>query len=474
VFHALEVSRRGFLTAAAGALGAGLGAGCTANALQAAGPGRQTGAASEQKQPPDTKSVLVVGAGMAGLAAARQLVDAGWPVRVIEARDRIGGRVCTNRDWGYPLEIGASWIHGDRDNPLNELARKAQSQLARTDYYTPAEIVIDPRLPPTDYHQKTWQRFVESARDQVDGGSLGAALQAATADEELSDADRAQLAFFVNTEIEDEYAADANQLSAKTFDEGRYSGGDQVVITNGYDALPKLLAEGLQITLSTPVTAVRRRDKSVVIVAGDRSFEGPAAIVTVPLGVLKSGAITFDPPLPEGHARAVQALGFGVLSKSYFRFSQRTWTAENAFYEYLSSTAGPDAGKWAQWFTLPSAAGPIVLAFNAGERGRSVESASAADLMAGALPIARRLFGETVTPVEVRTSGWSADPYARGTYSFHAVGSGLDDRRRLAEPVSDRLFLAGEAVGTDNPSTVHGALLSGQHAAAQLMHHLTG
>ncbi len=192
--------------------------------------------------------------------------------------------------------------------------------------------------------------------------------------------------------------------------------------------------------------------------AGNQSFEGPAAIVTVPLGVLKAGSIAFDPPLPEGHTRAVNALGFGVLSKSFFRFNRRTWKTDNAFYLFL----GTDPGAWAQWFSLSSAAGPIVVAFNAGDRGRLVESSSAADVTARALPIAHQLFGGDISPVEARTSSWSTDPYARGSYSFHAPGSGLDDRRRLQEPISDRLYLAGEAVDVKNPSTVIGAVLSGR------------
>ena len=178
----------------------------------------------------------------------------------------------------------------------------------------------------------------------------------------------------------------------------------------------------------------------------------------------------FDPPLPDGHLRAVKALGFGVLSKSFFRFNRRTWNVENAFYLFI----GTEPGVWSQWFTLPSAAGPIVLAFNAGDRGRWTESSSPADLMASALPIARRLFGDDISPVEVRTSNWAVDPYALGTYSFHAPGSGLDDRRRLQEPIGDRLYLAGEAVGVDNPSTVTGAVVSGRYAAGQLMHRLSG
>jgi monoamine oxidase len=475
-----SISRREFLMTTTSLVGGALAAAC------AAGPPAQPPHRSRPAQPPqstqsvdatqpaestlpvDPKSILVVGAGMAGLAAARSLTDAGRPVLVIEARDRIGGRVHTARDWGTPLEMGASWVHGTTGNPLVELAQQLQLQLIPTDYYTSTKLAVDPRLPPLNYNMKAWRRFVDRASDRVDGGSLGAAVDAAASSQELSDSDRAQLAFYLTTEIADEYAADPDQLSATTFDEGEYTGGDQAVIPSGYDAVPKLLADGLQIVLSTPVTAVQRTENSVIVRTGNRSFEGPAAIVTVPLGVLKSGAIIFDPPLPDAHIRAVNSLGFGVLSKSFFRFSRRTWTAENAFYQFI----GSDSRRWAQWFTLPSSAGPIVLALNGGAIGRAVESSAANDLMASALPVARHLFGDDISLVDVRTSSWTADPYARGSYSFHPPGAGLDDRRRLQEPIGDRLYLAGEAVGTNNPATVHGALLSGRYAAAELMKRL--
>jgi monoamine oxidase len=318
------MSRRGFLAATASLAGGGLAAACA--------PG--------SPPPPDNKAALVVGAGMAGLSAARSLADAGWPVRVIEARDRIGGWVHTSRDWGVPLEMGASWIHGATDNPLTELARQARARLVPTDYYGWAKLAVDPRLPPLEYDPETWRTFVKRARGRIDGGSLGTAVDAAATRARLSDSERAQLGFYITTEIEDEYAAGADDLSANTFDHGEYADGDQDVVTSGYDALPRLLAEGLQIQLKTPVTAITRRDNSVVVRAAGRSFEGPAAIVTVPLGVLKSGAIAFDPPLPDPQLRAVNALGFGVLSKSFFRFSRRSWNAENAFYQYIGAEPG--------------------------------------------------------------------------------------------------------------------------------------
>ena len=448
------MSRREFFAASTGVLGSGLTAACAPDP-------------PPPPPPPDTKSVLIIGAGMAGLSAARTLADAGLPVRVIEARDRVGGRVHTTRDWGTPMEMGASWIHGITDNPLIPLAQQTDTQHVRTDYYGWARLATDPQLSSAKYDPDSWNDFVERACARVDGGTLAAAVEAAANRHELSRSQRAQLAFFIATWIEDEYAATADQLSATTYDKGDYTSGDQDAVTTGYDALPLLLAKGLAITLNTPVTAIAHTDKSVIVRTKTQSFEGPAAIVTVPLGVLKSGAIVFDPPLPDACAHAINALGFGVLSKSFFRFDRRTWKAECAFYLYM----GTDA-LWSQWFTLPSAAGPIVVAFNPGEYARSLEASPPGDVISRAMPAARQLFGD-VSPIEVRTSNWSLDPYARGSYSYHAPGSGLDDRRRLQEPIGERLYLAGEATDVSNPSTVHGAFVSGQHAATQLMQRLS-
>lgn len=456
--------RREFLAATASSLGGLAGGGLVGGCAAARAP------RGGRRPPPGNRSVLVVGAGMAGLAAARSLADAGVPVCVLEARNRIGGRVHTDRAWGAPLELGASWIHGTADNPVLDLARRANAQLAPTDYYGWAEIAVDPALAPLDYDSAPWRAFVDRARGGVDGGSLGAAVQAAAAREKLSAPDRAKLAFYLTTEITDEYAADPDQLSAKTFDHGEYAGGDQDVVTNGYDALPRLLAAGLRIVLNTTVTAITQRGDSVVVRTTDRTFEGPAAIVSVPLGVLKSGALTFDPPLPDGHAHAVAALGFGVLAKSFFRFEKRQWRLDNAFYQYL----GAESGRWVQWFTVPNPAGAIAVAFNGGPQGGLVESWPQQRQLADAAHVARRIFGPGASLTEVRTTAWSLDPFARGAYSFHAPGSGLDDRRRLQQPIGERVYLAGEAVGDNNPATVTGAVVSGRYAATAVLRRLNG
>jgi monoamine oxidase len=178
--------------------------------------------------------------------------------------------------------------------------------------------------------------------------------------------------------------------------------------------------------------------------------------------------VEFVPALPATKRAAIERLGMGVLDKIWMRFDEVFWPMDQNMFGRISA----QAGLWAEWVNLakfhPQRA-PILLGFNAGAAARKVEALSDEDARESALDALRDMFGDDVSdPVEVRRTRWAADAYARGSYSYLAVGANLDDCDALAAPVGGRLFFAGEATSRKHAATVHGAYLSGLRAAAQV------
>lgn len=419
------------------------------------------------------RSALVVGAGAAGLAAARELVAAGWQVTVLEARDRLGGRIHTVDTWpGVPIDLGASWIHGTQGNPVTPLARAAGARLLETSYDS-ADLHVAPRLVEqglTDTDTDRWDAVVQDAlrragRRDTDV-SLAEALAATPPWSRLDAPERADLAFYLSATYETEWGLDVADLSAWTADGEKSSfDGPDALLPGGYAQVIDHLARGLTIRRQAPVTAVRLTGSGVSVTAGGAELSADAVVVTVPAAVLGAGVIRFEPDLPGPMRRALHRLGTGVLSKTFLRFDRPFWSTEVDWHEYL----GPQGGSWTQWVSLARAGAPVLLGFNAGSHGRRIEAAQPAEVTDQALTVLRDMFGARVpAPSAVLTSGWSRDPWARGSYSANAVGSTRQDRLALAAPLEGRVFWAGEATEPDHHSTVHGAVLSGRRAATQL------
>lgn len=422
------------------------------------------------------RSVLVIGAGVAGLSAARELRRLGYSVTVLEARDRIGGRVWTRRDpaRGLALDIGASWIHGVTGNPIAALA----SELGLTTH-------------PTDY-DNNWlydtngaevsdalERAIEALFDDVMEAvaaiaaarqaadlpdiALGQAIATAADDLELNATQRRQLAFAVNTTIEHEFAADVSQLSLYHWDEGEaYRGGD-VIFPNGYDQIVTALADGLTIRTGVAATRIAYTASNVTVSTSAGEFTADYAIITTPVGVLKQGAIGFAPALPVAKQQAIARLGSGVLNKTFLIFPQRFWDREPELLNYISA----EKGRWCEALNLAHYVNkPVLLWFNAGEYGAAIEALTDGEITAAAMATLRTIYGAGIpAPEAVHISRWLSDPFARGAYSSLAPGATPDDRAALAAPVGGRLFFAGEATHRDFPATVHGAYLSGLAAA---------
>ncbi len=426
--------------------------------------------------------VIVVGAGIAGLAAASQLHAAGKQVIVLEARDRIGGRIHTDRSWDVPVELGASWIHGSEGNPLMDLVQQCQLDTRPFDYdnhwlyNTNGKLVRDEVQDELDEQLDDVLEELDQLREDMDADdeediSLGDALDVVLGHWKLTKAQRQLLDYAIAAEIEHDYAADTRDLSCYYWDEGDYFEGDDCIVTNGYDQLVQHLARDLDIRQEHVVTHVKYSDRGVDIRCDRGSFHADHAILTLPLGVLQSGSVKFTPAFPPAKRNALKQLGMGCLNKLVLRFPTVFWEKKADILGYVPTAPG----EWVEFYNLyPQTQQPILVAYNAGRYGRQLETLSEADAIAAALTVLRTIYGKAVPqPTETLITRWHTDPFSQGSYSYlatHATPDAYDD---LAAPLADangcdRLLFAGEATHRQYAATVHGALLSGWREADRL------
>ena len=427
---------------------------------------------------PVTGTALVIGAGAAGLAAAQHLAAAGQKVTVVEARDRFGGRAWTSDALGPPVDLGASWIHGTTDNPLVPLARAAGSRFTRTSFERFATYDVDGRRIRAIEEGPLWSRYLDinaaatrAARDGSAKGSVADVIDAATqvagpppagVDPVLLDR---YVAWAAKLEISLDLAADLSDLSAGALDDGEALEGLWVMLEGGYRAVLEPIAATLDIRLGQTVTEIEATDASVAVTTADgETLRADRAVVTLPLGVLKADDVTFRPPLPDAVAGAVDRLGMGLFHKTALRFRERNWPGGA---DWLGRVGEPT---FLEFVDLePVVRAPIVVGFAAGSDARRLEGLDDDAVIGEAMAAYRAAIGDVEDPVDAVVTRWGQDPFARGSYSYLAVGSGAEDRAALAEPLGPRLALAGEASSVRFPSTVHGAWLSGIDAAERLL-----
>lgn len=419
--------------------------------------------------------VIVIGAGVAGLAAAHHLHEAGVQVLLLEGRDRIGGRVWTDRTWAdIPLDLGASWIHGVRGNPIAQLASELGVETVTTDYDNLVLYDWDGRriTPSEQAELEKWvEQLLTAAADlgeELENDiSLQEGINQVLAGEPLTATRQRQLNYALNTLIEHEYANDISQMSLRYWDEDEEFPGDDVLFPGGYDWLVQVLAVGLDIRLNQVVSQVIYDQNGVRVITNGGEFAAAQVIVTLPLGVLQHGAVQFRPPLPQTKQDALQKLGFGVLNKLYLRFPTVFWDKEADLLGYMAA----NKGEWAEYVNMYRVIGqPILLCFNGGTYGLAIEKMGDEAIVAAAMHTLRTLYGPDIpAPTDWLITRWGADPFARGAYSSPGVGARNWDRDLLAEPISGRVFFAGEATIANYSATVHGAYLSGQRAARQIL-----
>ncbi|GAA1470313.1 flavin monoamine oxidase family protein [Microbacterium thalassium] len=425
---------------------------------------------------------IVIGAGVAGLTAARLLSAAGRRVVVLEARDRVGGRVWTDRTGGLVTDRGASWIHGVTDCPV---------AAAVEDLGMPAvEFTVGAYQPdsrPIAYYGPDGKRLTDAdarafAADihAVDADLLGV-IAASRPDESYRDVTETALAAqgwdaertqrvreYLEHRSEEQYGAWIEDLAAHALDDDVVD-GDEVVFPEGYDRLPAHLADGLDVRLEHVVSHVDWSGGRAAVTSDRGAFSADTVIATVPVGVLRSDAFVIEPPLPEPVAGALDRMEMNAFEKVFLRFPARFW--DDGVYAVRQQ--GPESRWWHSWYDLTALDGtPTLLTFAAGPAARETREWDEDRVVDSVMAQLRRLFGDDVPqPTGVVMTAWQDDPFAHGSYAYMTVGGATADHDDLATPVGGVLHIAGEATWTDDPATVPAAMHSGHRAAENILGH---
>ncbi|XP_068302713.1 polyamine oxidase 2-like [Pyrus communis] len=439
----------------------------------------------EKRQPSSatapSPSVIVIGGGMAGISAARALHDASIQVVLLESRDRLGGRVCTDYSFGFPIDLGASWLHGVcKENPLAPLIGRLGLPLYRTsednsvlydhDLESYALFDMDGNQVPQDLVTKVGEAFekilkeTDAVRQEFsEDMSITRAFSIVferKPELRLEGVAHKVLQWYL-CRMEGWFAADADTISLKCWDQEELLPGGHGLMVRGYLPVINTLAKGLDIRLSHRVTKITRRYNGVKVTVEDgRTFVADAAVVAVPLGVLKAKSITFEPKLPDWKEAAIEDLGVGIENKIVLHFEKVFWPN----VEFLGVVA--DTSYCCSYFlNLHKATGHSVLVYMpAGQLAKDIEKMSDEEAANFAFTQLKKILPDASTPIQYLVSHWGSDVNTLGSYSYDIVGKPHDLYEKLRVPV-DTLFFAGEATSVDFPGSVHGAFATGVMAA---------
>ena len=318
---------------------------------------------------------MVVGSGFAGMACARALADRGVAVTVLEARDRVGGRTWTERIGGAPAEMGASWIHGSRRNPMTTLLDETGGRRYRWD-----EDNVTGRDEAAFKELGRYQKKLGKVEDR-DATPMSVVFPSPLPPE---------LAYAANVAYSQEYAADIDQLAVSADEEGRPMLGGDLLLPDGYDQLLAHLRGNVGVRTGAVVTTVRHRPDGVTLtLASGETVEAGHVVITVPIGVLKAGSIIFDPPLPPGKQQAIDALGAGLMDKLWLEFPEVFWHRDADVIEWFDHD---HPGRWSWWINGHKVFGkPVLLGFNAGRPAHELARASDQEVLASGMDVLRRM-----------------------------------------------------------------------------------
>ncbi|XP_043089036.1 lysine-specific histone demethylase 1B isoform X4 [Puntigrus tetrazona] len=409
--------------------------------------------------------VLVIGAGAAGLAAARQLQNFGMQVVVLEARERIGGRVWDDASLGVTVGRGAQIVNGCVNNPIALMCEQVGLRMhtlgVRCELIQEGGRVTDPALDKRmDFHFNAvldavseWRKDKAQSQDAPLGEKIQEVYKTFLQESGLQFTDlEEKVLHFHLSNLEYACGNTLDQVSARSWDHNEcfaQFSGDHTLLTDGYSSVLHKLAQGLDIRLNT------------------------AVLVTVPLALLQKNLIGFSPPLPDRKLKAIHSLGAGVIEKVALQFPSRFWDRKIQGADYFGHVppCPEKRGLFSVFYDMsPQGEECVLMTVVTGEALsllRGLQDSQVVDLC---MSVLRELFEEQEVPEPLRflVTRWSTDPWAQMSYSFVKTGGSGEAYDIIAEDVQGKLFFAGEATNRHFPQTVTGAYLSGVREASKI------
>jgi monoamine oxidase len=413
--------------------------------------------------------VIVIGAGVSGLVAARALQLAGIDVAVVEGRDRIGGRTHTVDLGGASVDLGASWIHPGLDSKMIPLVQELGIEpMPASSGSLVTGAATFPNPADRDAMLAAMARLIMSA---MAPDAVPAETDLDSAMEQLLPDVDANVRGTVGALIAINEGKDAREVRFATF-ASAFTGDaaaphEDVMPRGGYRGLVDHLASDLAVHLGCTVASVEQTPDGVRVVTSAGDFAGSHALVTVPLGVLKAGAIRFDPPLPAAHCDAIARVGFGTLEKVALAYPRPVLPSHIT----LVDSPHPD---WLMLLDFSAWYGvPVVVALAPGEHGRALAEMDEDKRVASLHELVCRVAGpDTPDPIAFATTSWATDPFLLGCYANYGPGATAEqhaaDVTALGQP-HGRVLFAGEHTCEIGTSTVDSAWHTGVREAARLL-----
>ena len=419
------------------------------------------------------KKIVVVGAGISGLSAAKKLSQYGVKVKVLEANNYIGGRIKT--DWSFgndaPFEVGAGWIHGpSSNNPTKKLADKLGCEY----FLTNDDKVTTFDEDGSEWGDERWEEVlniwektllkVDQKLEFNDKRNLRKAIE--DINPKALQYPGVLWAFSAYTEFSK--GTSIEKVSAVYHDDDKAFPGADVIIKNGYSTLINNIAENLDIELDTKVTSINTNSgKAIEIQTDNKIYKCDFVICSVPLGVLKAKRIKFIPELPNEKKKSIEKIGFGSVTKIAHRFDEPFWDTNIQYFGINTK----EKGRWNYWLNYKTFSKQnILLGLSVGDYALIADNLSEREKKDDSLSVLRNVWGKNISePNKSISTNWSNDQNFLGAYSYPKAGAKPKDYENLSKPVNNKLFFCGEHTIFDYAATTHGALLSGLNVVEKII-----